>query len=288
MKSILLIGANGQVGYELQKSLATLGQVTACSRNELDLGDNAKIIDQIRRCKPEIIVNAAAYTAVDRAEGEPTLAMQINGTAPGVLAEEAKRLDALLVHYSTDYVFDGSSKKPYSEEDAPNPINVYGQTKLTGEKNIQAVGGRHLILRTSWVYSSRGHNFLKTMLKLADEGKEINVVADQTGVPTWNRFLAEYTVKALQILEGGKEAHQLCGLYHLTASGSTSWYGFAKAIFDMQGKKPILNPITSDQYVSAAKRPLNSLLSNVKFQKAFGLKLPSWEQGLKLCLDELN
>lgn len=245
------------------------------------------MIAEVRRYKPSIIVNAGAYTAVDHAEAEPELAMQINGIAPGILAEEAKRLNALLVHYSTDYVFDGSSKAPYTEEDLPNPINVYGQSKLAGEKNIQAVGSRHLILRTSWVYGCRGHNFLKAMLKLADTGKEINVVADQIGAPTWSRHLAEFTAKSLSVLENSNDLDRLCGLYHLSASGSTSWYGFAKAIFAVQSKKPVLNVIMSDQFVSAAKRPLNSLLSNVKFENAFGMQLPPWELGLKLCLEKL-
>ncbi|MBA2727938.1 MAG: dTDP-4-dehydrorhamnose reductase [Parachlamydiaceae bacterium] len=288
MSNILLIGAYGQVGYELRSTLAGLGKVIACTRKELDLGDPDQISSQVRRHKPSIIVNAAAYTAVDRAESESEMAMKINGIAPGVLAEEAKRLNALLVHYSTDYVFDGLSKVPYTEEDAPNPINVYGQSKLTGEKNIQAVEGRHLILRTSWVYSPLGHNFLKTMLKLADSGKEISVVTDQVGAPTWSRFLAEYTAKLLLVLENNKDSACLCGLYHLTPSGSTSWFNFAKAIFAHQGKKPILNAITTDQYVSAAKRPLNSVLSSNKLINTFGMQLPSWEQGLEHCLKELN
>jgi dTDP-4-dehydrorhamnose reductase len=287
MKNILLIGADGQVGFELKSSLECLGNVIACTRKELDLGDSAHVIAQVKNFKPAIIVNAAAYTAVDRAENEPELALQINGIAPGILAEEAKRLNALLVHYSTDYVFDGDSKVPYIEKDAPNPLNVYGLTKLIGEKNIQAIEGPHLILRTSWVYSRRGHNFLKTMLKLADTGREISVVSDQFGAPTWSRFLAEHTAKILMILQNANDPEKLYGLYHLTPTGSTSWYGFAKAIFAQQDKNPILNAITSEQYVSAAKRPLNSVLSSAKLTKAFGLQLPTWQSGLESCLNEV-
>lgn len=288
MKKILLSGSDGQVGWELQRTLAPLGQVIALTRNEFDLGNPSQIVKMIRQHAPEIIVNAAAYTAVDKAESESELAMQINGLAPGIMAEEAKKLNALLVHYSTDYVFDGTSHQAYSELDLANPLNVYGVSKLAGEQAIQAVGGRHLILRSSWIYGARRHNFLKTMLKLADSGSEIKVVADQIGAPTWCRQLAECTSLALVFLTDHQDSDLFNGVYHLSAAGSTSWHGFAKEIFSLLGKNVSLHPIRSDEYTTAAKRPANSVLSNAKFQKIFGMAMPSWENSLKLCLQRLT
>ena len=211
------------MGWELQRSLAALGDVVATNRHELDLRDSTAIRRTVREARPDIIVNAAAYTAVDNAESEPDIAMQVNAIAPGILAEEAKRLGALLVHYSTDYVFDGSKKSPYKEEDAPNPLSVYGRTKLDGEQAIAASKCRHLIFRTSWVYSSRGRNFLLTILKAAREKPELRVVDDQFGAPTSSVAIADATARVLQVT--GPQ-----GLYHMTAGGRTSWFGFAQAI----------------------------------------------------------
>jgi dTDP-4-dehydrorhamnose reductase len=287
MKKILLVGAKGQVGWELQRTLAPLGQVIALSKNDLDLSNNAQILKQIRFHAPEIIVNAAAYTAVDKAESEPDLAMQINGIAPGIMAEEAEAIGALFVHFSTDYVFDGRSSMPYNEDDLPNPLNVYGKSKLLGEDHIKAIGERHLILRTSWVYGTRGHNFLNTMLKLSDSKSELNVVSDQVGAPTWSRQLAECTALALFALDFREDHEALYGTYHLSSSGATSWHGFAQEIFKCLHKKMLLNPISSGEYTSAAKRPANSLLSNAKFNTTFGIAMPSWEHSLRLCLEDI-
>ncbi len=286
MNTILLIGANGQLGWELRHTLANLGNVIACTHNEMDLCDADAIVSKIRNIKPDIIVNAAAYTAVDRAESEPELAMKINATAPLILAKEAKRLNALLIHFSTDYVFDGKSQQPYTESDLPNPINIYGKSKLAGEKNIEAIGGCYIILRTSWVYSTRGHNFLNTMLKLAEFEKKINVVNDQIGAPTWSRQLANHTAQAIEMVKNSQNPDPLYGLYHLCASGSTNWYKFAEAIFKCRKLEVDLHPITSEQYNSTAQRPLNSLLSNTKFNAAFGVSALPWETALNECLNE--
>ena len=222
---ILLTGKNGQVGWELQRTLAPLGEVVVLDRRQLDLSDPDQIRERVREISPDLIVNAAAYTAVDRAEAEPEPAMAVNGTAPGLLAEEAKRIGAAIIHYSTDYVFDGAKTTPYTEEDAPNPLNVYGRTKLAGEQAVQAAGVPHLILRTSWVYGMRGKNFLLTILRLAREREELKIVDDQIGAPTWSRTIAEATAQILT--SGAWPVSGASGIYHLTASGSTSWYGFA-------------------------------------------------------------
>lgn len=225
---ILLLGKNGQVGWELQRTLAPLGEVFPMDYNDLDISDSVSLCGYIRTIKPDIIVNGAAYTLVDQAEQEAEQAMAVNGTAPGIMAEEARRLGALLIHYSTDYIFDGKKSTPYSEDDLPNPINVYGHTKLAGERNIVQAGGDYIILRTCWVYGSRGNNFYLTMLKLFAQRQEIKVVDDQTGSPTWCRMLAGATGL---ILARGRD--YLAGsqrIYHLSAAGSTSWYGFARAI----------------------------------------------------------
>lgn len=286
-RRILLTGRHGQVGWELERMLPQVGEVFAFGRYELDLADPEQIREKVRLVKPTIIVNAAAYTAVDRAEEEPELAMAINGTAPGILAEEAKKLDALLVHYSTDYVFDGTKAEPYTEEDEPNPLNVYGKTKLAGERAIQATWEKHLIFRTSWVYGMRGKNFLLTILKLAKERDEIRVVDDQFGAPTWCRMIAEKTCKIILDALGPKKGHSFekHGTYHLVSQGYCSWYEFALAITrQFPGGKPnlIVSPISTDEYPSLAIRPKNSLLSCRKALKNFEIALPSWEEHLTI------
>ena len=277
---ILLTGPTGQVGWELAPRLGALGEVVALDRPALDLADgDAAIRARVRELRPDVIVNAAAYTAVDRAESEPELASAINGVAPGVLAEEAKRIDALLIHYSTDYVFDGAKAGPYTEEDAPNPLSVYGRTKLEGERAIQASGCRHLILRTSWVYASRGHNFLLTMLRLGAERPELRVVDDQRGAPTWARDIADATVKLL--------AAPPTGLFHLTAAGETTWHGFTTEIFRRTALTPVVKPIHAAAYPTAARRPANSVLDTAKLRRATGIAIPPWTDRLAACLAEL-
>ncbi|HEY5993190.1 MAG TPA: dTDP-4-dehydrorhamnose reductase [Gallionellaceae bacterium] len=291
MRTILLTGKNGQVGWELQRTLATLGKVVALDVEELDLSNPEAIRSAVRTIRPQIIVNPAAYTAVDKAESEPGAAQAINAEAPGVFAEEAKALGAWMVHYSTDYVFDGNKQGAYFETDMPNPQSVYGKTKLAGEEAVRAAGGKHLILRTSWVYGSRGHNFMLTMLRLARERKELRVVDDQVGAPTWCRSLAEITAQILaQLHLPGREEGQVSGTYHLTSSGSVSWHGFAKAIIDRSGleNKPSLVAIPSHEYPTPAVRPKNSVLSNEKLGRTFGLAAGDWLDNLELCMQELR
>ena len=295
MTRILLTGKNGQIGWELLRTLATLGEVVAFSRNELDLGNLDLTRQTVRELKPTLIVNAAAYTAVDRAEEESTLAMAINGISPGVLAEEAKRIGAPLIHYSTDYVFDGNKNDPYSEDDVTNPLNIYGKTKLAGEQAIQAVGGAYLIFRTSWVYGMRGNNFLSKILKIAEERDSLSVVNDQIGAPTWCRMVAEATAQIIAKISCHSSLksyfEEISGIYHLTAAGKTSWYGFAEAILANRSglaAVPRLVPISSDKYASPTIRPLNSLLSNAKLNSRFNISLPAWMTGLELCMNEAN
>ncbi|MCE9641170.1 MAG: dTDP-4-dehydrorhamnose reductase [Betaproteobacteria bacterium] len=284
MTRILLTGKTGQVGGELITALAPLGEVMACDRDALDLADPAAMVATVRKLRPDIIVNAAAYTAVDRAEAEPALAIAVNGTAPGILAAEALRLNALLVHYSTDYVFDGTKRGSYSEDDAPAPLNVYGRTKLAGERAVQTSGARHLILRTSWVYGARGNNFLITMSRLAAERDELKVVDDQIGAPTWCRDIATATGVILARLQDKDGARN--GIYNLSAQGSTSWHGFAAEILAHAAAKPKarLLPIPTSAYPSAAARPLNSVLSHDKVKNTFGIDLPDWRASLAACL----
>jgi len=277
---ILLTGKEGQIGWELQRALVALGDVVATNRHELDLRDSTAIRRTVREARPDIIVNAAAYTAVDNAESERDRAMQVNAIAPGVLAEEAKLLGALLVHYSTDYVFDGSKKSPYKEEDAPNPLSVYGRTKLEGERAIAASKCRHLIFRTSWVYGPRGRNFLLTILKAAREKPELRVVDDQFGAPTSSAAIAEATARALRA--GGAE-----GLYHMSASGRTTWFNFARAILHKVAIAPPVVPIRSDQYPAKAIRPRNSVLDNARLKQAFGVSLPGWESQLEQVMGQV-
>jgi dTDP-4-dehydrorhamnose reductase len=296
---ILLTGVTGQVGWELQRTLMTVGEVITVGREQIDLTQPDAIHHTITTVKPDLIVNPAAYTAVDKAESEPELAMAINGIAPGIIAEAAKQVGASVIHYSTDYVFDGAQATPYTEEDQPNPQNIYGKTKLTGELAIASVGVPHLILRTSWVYSLRGKNFLLTMLRLAQEREEIRVVDDQIGAPTWSRMIAEVTAQILSQAPGHISdfitSHS--GVYNLTASGKTSWYGFSKAILadnpqpsDACGglrlrKLQRLVAITTQEYPTAASRPAYSLLDNQKLTRTFGLVLPNWQRSLELVLD---
>ena len=295
---ILLIGATGQVGWDLQRTLMTCGEVIPAGRKasnvdlRMDLAQPDTIRHTIREVKPDLIVNSAAYTAVDKAESEPELAMAINGIAPGAIAAQAKQIGAGMIHYSTDYVFDGTSQTAYTEEDEPHPQNIYGKTKLAGEQAIQAVGIPHLILRTSWVYGLRGKNFMLTMLRLAQEREELRVVDDQIGTPNWSRIIAEATTKILKYFSPNSSDlfATKSGIYHLSASGHTSWYGFAKAIFALSSesteiKLKKLQAISSSEYPTAAKRPTNSQLNAQKLSDVFGLTLPAWEESLELIFE---
>ncbi len=292
---ILVTGAKGQVGWELTRTLLPLGDVIAVDRSQADLSD----LDGLRRLmqaqQPDVIVNAAAYTAVDKAETEPDLAFLVNGEAPGVLAEEAKKNGALLIHYSTDYVFDGSKDSVYTEQDSTNPLNVYGASKLAGEQAIQAAEADHLILRTTWVYTARGHNFLKSILRLAAEREELKIVADQIGAPTWARLIAETTAHVVrQSLLERQQGQFNSGIYNLTSSGETSWHGFAQAIVEyarQQGNQNLktrnIHPIPTTDYPLPATRPANSRLSVAKLEQHFGLQMPNWETAMRLCMQEL-
>ncbi len=294
MRTILLTGKNGQVGFELQRTLAPLGAVIALDIEDIDLSSADAIRKKVREIKPQIIVNAAAYTAVDRAESEPDLAMKVNGIAPGVLAEEAKRLGALMVHYSTDYVFDGTKDGPYTETETPNPLSVYGRSKLAGDQAIQATGVPHYIFRTSWVYAARGQNFVRTMLRLGRERSELRIVDDQVGAPTWARFVAEATAQVLrQLGDGHKATGDRAGIYNLTATGAISWYGFASAIFaeakaQLGKSPPKLIPITTAEYPLPARRPANSRLDTSKLARAFGLTPPDWKTMLTACMRDIQ
>lgn len=292
MRTILLTGANGQVGWELQRTLPTLGKVIAPSRDVLDLSRPGTIPEIVRRIKPDLIVNPAAYTAVDKAETEQALAYAVNAEAPSVLAAEARRSNITIVHYSTDYVFDGKKGSPYVETDTTNPLGIYGASKREGEKAIEESGAKHLILRTSWIYGLRGKNFLLTMQRLARERNELGVVNDQFGAPTWSRSIAEATaqIMAMWLSPGtaGENRRELSGTYHLSCAGKTSWHGFAAAILShMQrsGERTArLEAIGTAGYPAPAKRPANSVLSNDKVQRAFGIFMPEWNEALELCL----
>lgn len=301
---ILLLGKNGQVGWELQRSLAVLGEVVALDRQGVgglcgDLADLAGLARTVQTVQPKIIVNAAAYTAVDKAESESAPARTLNALAPGVLAQEAAKLGAWLVHYSTDYVFDGSGSRPWLEGDTPAPLSVYGRTKLEGEQLIQAASAQHLILRTSWVYAARGGNFAKTMLRLAQEREHLTVINDQFGAPTGAELLADVTAHALRHLQ---QHPADAGLYHLSASGETSWCGYANYVLTQVAqaqatrdnaaqrtpplKTRVATPIPSSAYPTPARRPLNSRLDTRKLQTTFGLTLPPWQQGVARMLAE--
>jgi dTDP-4-dehydrorhamnose reductase len=298
----LLIGKNGQVGWELRRTLSSLGEVISVDRPEIELSSCDSIRGTIREHAPQVIINAAAYTAVDRAEDEPELAMQINATAQAVMAEEAKRLGALFVTYSTDYVFDGTKSGAYTEDDVPSPLSAYGRTKVAGDNAVRDGGGAYLIFRTSWVYGARGKNFLLTMIKLATELEELKVVDDQIGSPTWSRALAEVTAQVIAQRARGSQLGnastadafaEIRGTYNLTCSGRTSWCGFTKAIVDLLSTyddTPLARilPISSAEYPVRALRPKNSILDNAKLQRTFGLRLPEWNVALDHVMDELQ
>jgi dTDP-4-dehydrorhamnose reductase len=294
---ILLLGKNGQVGWELQRSLATLGELVACDFDtpapwKADFSQPESLAAIVQAVRPQVIVNAAAHTAVDKAESEPEFARALNATAPGVLAREAKALGALLVQYSTDYVFDGSGDQARDETASTAPLSVYGRTKLEGEQLIQASGCAHLILRTSWVYAARGGNFAKTMLRLAAEREALNVIADQIGAPTGADLLADVTAQAVPRVLANPA---LQGLYHCVAGGETHWHGYARHVieFARAAGQPIrvaaeaVQPIPTSAYPTPAQRPLNSRLSTAKLQAAFGLHLPHWQQGVDRMLTEI-
>lgn len=291
MTAILLTGKTGQVGWELQHTLAPLGTVTALGRDEMDHANPDSIRSAIRSVKPDIIVNAAGYTTVDKAEAEAELAMRINAVAPGIIAEEAKRAGAMLVHYSTDYVFDGKQSRPYSEEDEPNPLNAYGKSKLEGERAIQAVGGTYLILRTSWVYSARGNNFVLAILRLAREKAVLQVVNDQVGSPSWARALAAATA---ELLRHPRRIRGHAGIYHLSAGGQTSRYELAVAIVrfmkELSGSAAgwaDISPVATDQYpAQPARRPLHPVTDKRRIQRVFGVEMSPWEAQLRSFLAE--
>ena len=297
---ILLFGKNGQVGWELQRSLAPLGEVIALDFDSAgadgqglcgDFTDRAGLAGTVRKVRPDVIVNAAAYTAVDKAESEPELAQRINALSPGVLADEARELGAWLVHFSTDYVFDGSGTTPWVETDTPAPLNVYGKTKLAGEKAVMRCD-RHLIFRTSWVYAARGANFAKTMLRLAGEREQLKVIADQIGAPTGAELLADVTAHALRAALAEPD---LAGLYHLTASGETSWHGYAQLVIEQARRAgqairvapQAIEAIPTRDYPTPAQRPLNSRLDTRKLQETFGLSLPDWKPGVERAVAEM-
>jgi len=291
---ILLTGKNGQVGGELNTILTPLGEVTATGRNEMDLSDPNQIRRTIRQISPELIINAGAYTAVDKAESEPELAQAINGIAPGILAEEAKKLGAVLIHYSTDYAYNGKMRNdPYIESAPPAPINAYGKTKLEGDKAIERSGVPHLIFRTAWVYSRDGKSFLQTILRLAKKKKELRIVNDQMGTPTWCRNIAYATGEIIkQLVAKGKDSlpetvSGISGVYHMTCGGQTSWHGFARSILDLANPDPMprLLAIPTTEYPTPAVRPAYSVLSNAKLEETFGAVLPRWEDALKQCLN---
>lgn len=287
---ILISGQHGQVSTELQKSLADLGELRVLGRNQLDLSQPETIRGQVQDWRPDLIINAAAHTAVDQAESEPDVAFAINATAPGVFAEEAKKLGIPLIHYSTDYVFDGNKKSPYNEQDEPAPLGVYGSSKLAGERAIAAVGGEHLILRTSWVYSLHGRNFLLTMQRLMQERAELKVVADQIGTPTWAGTIAHSTRLLIERWRDGTPG--AWGIYHLTGAGETSWYGFAQAIGEQlvkQGKPcATLEPIPTSAYPTPAQRPKNSRLDCSLLLREWQVQMPDWHDALLECLQHQN
>lgn len=299
MKRVLLIGQSGQVGQELQSTLAPLGELTGVGRDQLDLTQSDQIRQLIRATQPQLIVNAAAYTAVDRAEAEPQLAQQINAAAPAIMAEEVSRLGATLIHISTDYVFDGQKNTPYLEADRTNPVSRYGHSKLAGEQGIQQVHAStpdfgYAILRTAWVYGTHGKaNFVKTMLRLGADREEIRVVADQVGAPTWSREIAQTITALATQFDRASDRNSVSGLYHFTQSGVASWYDFAVAIFEeakllgLPLKLQRVVPITTAEYPTPAQRPAYSVLSNQKISSVLGTFPSHWRQGLREMLSEL-
>lgn len=284
---ILINGRHGQVSHELQQRLGAVGELLVLGRDQLDLAQPDQIRRQVQNIRPDLIINAAAHTAVDLAESEPQSAFAINAVAPGILAEEALALDIPLIHYSTDYVFDGMKAGPYNEDDTPNPLGVYGKSKLAGEQAIRDVQGQYLILRTSWVYSTHGRNFLLTMQRLLQEKPELRVVADQIGAPTWAGTIANSTLAVIERWQTSQVANW--GTYHLSAQGETSWFGFARAIGEalrQQGKPCAdLFPIPSSDYPTPAARPLNSRLDCSRLQRDWGVSQPDWQTALRECLN---
>jgi dTDP-4-dehydrorhamnose reductase len=300
---IVIVGRNGQLAWEANQQFQGLGEIICVGRPEVDLLNIEDVRAEIRRIKPSVLVNAAAYTAVDQAESEPETAMKINSESPAAMAEEAKRLGAIFITYSTDYVFDGKKASPYDEVDPPASLNVYGASKLSGERAVEATGGSYLIFRTSWVYGARGKNFLKTILKLAAERPELKIVDDQVGAPTWSRDLADATRKIIEQLAAqssparismGEALGDRRGIYHMTAAGGVSWCGFAAAIVEEMKNRGLSNnvarivPISSREYPTPASRPHNSRLCNDKLKNTFGVTLPPWRASLGTVMDELG
>ena len=292
---IIIVGSRGQLGVELQRSFAGFGPITAVDIDSVDLADEAQTRALVRRVKPDVILNAAAYTAVDRAESDVAVAMAINADAPRILAEEASSLGALIVHYSTDYVFNGEKVGDWVETDEADPLNVYGASKLAGERVIQEVNDLHLIFRTSWVYGPHGKNFLLTMLRLAAERDQLSIVNDQVGGPTTSIELADATRTVVEGALAGRfgPAQDWVGLYHMTCGGSTSWFGFAQAIFSRAAerlhiKAPAITPIDTKEYPTPAKRPHNSVLSNQKLNERLGVRLAHWEKALDAVFDSIE
>lgn len=296
MTRILLAGATGQVGWELARSLMPLGEVIAPPRQDFDLDEPAALAARLREFAPDVVVNAAAYTAVDRAEIEPDLARRVNAEAPAALAAAAARLGALFLHYSTDYVFDGAKGEPYDEDDAPNPLSVYGASKLAGERAVLASGADCLVFRTSWVFGVHGGNFLRTVLRLAAEREELRIVADQFGAPTCARLIADVSAHAIRAALRERAAGRFAGgLYHLSAGGATSWHGYAEAIVAAARERPALGPIraqrivaiAASEYPAAAGRPANSRLDCSRLERRFGLRMPTWQRCLITVIDAL-
>jgi dTDP-4-dehydrorhamnose reductase len=304
MPTILVTGRDGQLGYELRRTVAPLGRVVAIDVDNLNLCDIEAVRAFVRELRPDIIVNAAAYTAVDRAETEVELANTINGVIPGVLAEEMKKVGGKgIVHYSTDYVFAGDGERPRTEEDATSPVNAYGASKLAGEEAIQAAGARHAILRTEWLYATRGANFLLTILRLAQAGKPLRIIADQIGSPTWARMLAETSAVVVGKLLDAREPAALSGVYHATASGQTSWHGFTEAILQeslarlnnleretdwCEKALASLTPIPTSEYPTPARRPAYSVLAGDKLERVYGVRMPDWREQLRFALEDYS
>jgi dTDP-4-dehydrorhamnose reductase len=287
---ILLIGKNGQVGWELRRTLAPLAEVVAVDYPEINFTDAPALRQFVAGTHPSVVVNAAAYTAVDKAETETELCQQVNAVAPGVLAEAAKKVGALMVHYSTDYIFDGAKTSPYVETDAPNPLGAYGRSKLEGDRAVKASGADHLIFRLCWVYGARGQNFMLTMQRLAREREKLRVVGDQLGCPTWSRMIAGTTALALKQVLAGADRSAYNGEYHLAAFGQANWAEFASRIIELmpetEKKCRVVERITTAEYPTPARRPAYSVLDCGKLQKTFGLRLPHWETSLRQVLDQ--
>jgi dTDP-4-dehydrorhamnose reductase len=291
--TLLVTGGTGQIGYELVRELAPLGRVVAPPRAELDIAHPDAVRSYVRALRPDVIVNAAAYTAVDDAETEGDVCHRVNAAAPGVLAEEAVSLGAVLVHYSTDYVFDGAKDVPYAEDDEPGPLQAYGRSKLLGERGVQSAGGSYVILRTSWVYGARGRNFLRTMLRLAREPRALRVVDDQVGTPTWCRLVASVTAQLLAPERGGRlgaRIREAPGVYHLTGAGQCSWAEFAEAELSLDGapdehRSGGVRRVSSAEYGARATRPRNSVLDNGKVRDQIGVVMPHWRAQLQLALE---